>query len=56
MCGLGKSLRPLVDHGRKRECEFAGGANGGRRRTALAREERKAGVFIAPVRVEAFAW
>jgi hypothetical protein len=29
-CGLGKTLGSRVGHGRKRECEFAGGASGGR--------------------------
>jgi hypothetical protein len=46
---LGKSYGSLVYHERKRGCEFTGGANGGRRRMALAREERKTGGFYSPV-------
>jgi hypothetical protein len=47
-CGLGKSLGSRVGHGRKRECEFVGDANGGRWQTASAHEEKEAGGGYCP--------
>jgi hypothetical protein len=37
-----------VGHGRKRECELTGGANGGRRRLARAHKGKGEGGFYRP--------